>query len=171
MITTEPRPAAHYPCPHTAITPITSFINHTTPRRNRHRPPTPDGTMRRRGIHEQRQARNTPRTADAKPHPRPTPQNERRNSRDERINPPPHKSRIAIPDDNDDKNDTGKTDDNANNITTRRHDEQTNAPPPQTAPPRRRTARDARHETIRRDDETPRDDTTRHRASTPKTRR
>lgn len=34
------------------------------------RTPSPhNGTMRRRGIHKQRKARNTPRTADAKPYP------------------------------------------------------------------------------------------------------
>lgn len=79
-------PRIRRPCPHTLITPMTSSINHTTPRRmsiarpadTNRIPSPPDGTTRRRGIHEQRQVRNdAPRTADAKPHHRPTPRKKR----------------------------------------------------------------------------------------------
>ena len=88
--------------------------------------------------------------------------------RDERINPPTHKSRTALIDD-DNGGDTDKTDDNANGIPTRRHDKQATPRHRHDELPREEhhetPGRDDPYETRRRDDEAPRDDTTRRKGA------
>lgn len=114
--------------------------------------------MRRRGIHKQRKARNTPRNADAKPyHPsdatRRTPRSTRRQAYQPaaaRKHAPP---RPALPDDDET---TNETEDNANNTPTRRHDKQ--------ATPRRHKL----HRHGGEQHETPRDEKTRRKCPTPR---
>ena len=105
-------------------------------------PSPPDGTMRRRGIHEQRQAqKRRPRGPEKRQTQNRIPvrryKTNRHALRDERINPPTHKSRIAKPP----TTMTTRTI-QARQMTMRTtpqrdgRDGQTNTPPPQTAPPR-----------------------------------